>query len=465
MLVIRIYLLICTAVVASTVSQPKRRNINEYNRPCLLAEFGATAKCYLQNTHLICDSGFSSDWIKGVHNEITQLTVLKWPGQCLNVGRLEQYFPRLLQLEIINSTRLDTFKGHFSSNSKIEKLLFRGLMSLWELPPDVIGQMQNLHELDLRHNVLRHMRPRLLRNPPSLNNVYLSENKWDCSDGGLDWLAMERENGTTRKRITDYKQLMCHQQLYRGKPLHRVMDIIKMVRAKCPVPCSCAMTHVVSNRAGDIIPLITVDCSNRNLSSPPTNLPPSTSTLKLEGNKINSVRLILQNLQYRKIADLYLDNNSIPSVKELEASEWFSSFRVLSLRGNLIKQIPVYAFDKAFQSNNNIMHVFLGNNPWRCDCHYTPRFQALLLKYKRVIRDLSDIRCSKSEDSVTSLAQISAISLGNICGPENVMPISTVDIVNLVLVFLILLVVGRFIYDWHNFKATGKLPWISSVLP
>lgn len=49
--------------------------------------------------------------------------------------------------------------------------------------------------------------------------------------------------------------------------------------------------------------------------------------------------MIVHNVQYKKIADLYLDNNSIQSVKELEASEWFTTFRVLSLRGNMIKQV------------------------------------------------------------------------------------------------------------------------------
>ncbi|CAH2096282.1 unnamed protein product [Euphydryas editha] len=280
------------------------------------------------------------------------------------------------------------------------------LTSLWEVPANVVEKMTELRELDLRNNMLRHMEENLLRGPPRLQTVYLSDNTWDCSDGGLDWLAMENENGTIRKRLVDYYDLVCHQHLYRGKPLYKVMDIIRMVRETCPDPCACAMTHVVSDSEGTVIPLITVDCSKRNLEHPPTSLPPSTTTLRLEGNKLNSIRQLVQNPQYEKLVDLYLDNNSIETVKELEGSEWFTTFRVLSLRGNILKQIPVYAFDKAFQGNNNIMHVFLGHNPWRCDCHFIPRFQALLLKYKRVIRDLKDIRCAKSDDKSISQVQV-----------------------------------------------------------
>ncbi|KAL0838916.1 hypothetical protein ABMA28_016929 [Loxostege sticticalis] len=305
----------------------------------------------------------------------------------------------------------------------------------------------------------------MISGPPALQRVHLSDNQWDCSDGGLDWLAMKDERSAARTRIVDYEQLMCHQQLYRGKPLHKVMDIIKTMRRTCPEPCTCTMTHVVSDAAGAVIPLITVNCAGKELDGPPGTLPPNTTTLRLEGNKINAIRSIVQNPQYKKLADLYLDNNSISAVKELEGSEWFTTFRVLSLRGNFLKQIPVYAFDKAFQVNNNIMHVFLGHNPWRCDCHFIPRFQGLLLKYKRVIRDLPDIRCSKSDDKTTSFVQISTMPLGNVCNSDMEMPISTINIVNLVLLTLIMLVLGRFLYDWRNFKATGKLPWLSSILP
>lgn len=60
--------------------------------------------------------------------------------------------------------------------------------------------------------------------------IFVIDNKWDCSDHGLDWLALEKENSTIRKKIVDYYELVCHQQLYKGKPLHKVMDIIKVCK-------------------------------------------------------------------------------------------------------------------------------------------------------------------------------------------------------------------------------------------
>ncbi|XP_037868532.1 uncharacterized protein LOC101744481 isoform X4 [Bombyx mori] len=374
---------------------------------CFLSDYSLKAKCVQIHQNLRCKGGFNDQWINGIKYEITHLTVTEWPGECFNVGHLHLHFPELRSLEIVNCTLLRTFKGYFRSDSKIEKITMHGLSSLWEIPPETVNHMVNLREMDLRSNMLRHMKAQLLIGSPVLERVRLSGNKWDCSDGGLDWLAMEEPNGTTKSRITDYYDLVCYQKLYRGKPLHKVMDIIK----------------------------------------------------------IDTIRSIVQNSHYKRLADLYLDNNSIAAVKELEGSEWFSTFRVLSLRGNYLKQIPVYAFDKAFQANNNIMHVFLGQNPWRCDCHFIPRFQGLLLKYKRVIRDLTDIRCSKSSDKKTSLVQISTMPLGNVCSNETELAISPINIVNIVLFALIMFILGKFLYDWRNFKNTGKLPWLSSVLP
>lgn len=107
-----------------------------------------------------------------------------------------------------------------------------------------------------------------------------------------------------------------------------------------------------------------------------------------------------------------------------ERSYYYFSFRIYSHftwteAVHFFFQIPVYAFDKAFQVNNNIMHVFLGHNPWRCDCHFIPRFQGLLLKYKRVIRDLPDIRCSKSDDKTTSFVQVNYMQSESYCTVDN----------------------------------------------
>jgi hypothetical protein len=73
--------------------------------------------------------------------------------------------------------------------------------------------------------------------------------------------------------------------------------------------------------------------------------------------------------------DMFLDENHIHSIEALEGADWLFNFRVLSLRSNQLTQVPTYALDNALQRNRNAAIVYLGNNPWTCDCFFTPSFQ------------------------------------------------------------------------------------------
>jgi hypothetical protein len=73
--------------------------------------------------------------------------------------------------------------------------------------------------------------------------------------------------------------------------------------------------------------------------------------------------------------DMFLDDNRIHSIEALEGADWLLNFRVLSLKSNQLTQVPTYALDNALQRNRNAGIVYLGNNPWICDCFFTPSFQ------------------------------------------------------------------------------------------
>lgn len=57
----------------------------------------------------------------------------------------------------------------------------------------------------------------------------------------------------------------------------------------------------------------------------------------------------------------------------------------------------------------NVARVYLGNNPWKCNCHFTPRFQELLLKYNGLIGDIQDIRCKVKDHLEVSRTQVNSI--------------------------------------------------------
>lgn len=94
-------------------------------------------------------------------------------------------------------------------------------------------------------------------------------------------------------------------------------------------------------------------------------------------------------------------------------------------------KVPTYALDNAFQRNRNINQLYLGANPWRCNCLFAPAFQVyihlkivilvcfyvifvfqdFLIKYKSLIRDLSDIKCSYQQDDEYYLTPVSTLDV------------------------------------------------------
>ncbi|XP_015375621.1 PREDICTED: protein singed wings 2 [Diuraphis noxia] len=118
---------------------------------------------------------------------------------------------------------------------------------------------------------------------------------------------------------------------------------------------------------------------------------------------------LLTNRYYTKLLDIHLDYNRISSISILEGSHWLTRCRVMSFKGNNLTKVPTYALDNAFQRNRNIVQLYLGANPWRCNCLFAPAFQDFLIKYKSLIMDLSDIKCSYQQNDEYYMTPVSAV--------------------------------------------------------
>lgn len=87
--------------------------------------------------------------------------------------------------------------------------------------------------------------------------------------------------------------------------------------------------------------MITVYCDSLTLTDFPTSIPINTTTIHLEDNRISNTKALEDNLAYSKVADVYLDNNLVSSIDNLEGSNWFTQFRILSLRFNKLTSVSL----------------------------------------------------------------------------------------------------------------------------
>ncbi|MBN3325673.1 LRC3B protein, partial [Atractosteus spatula] len=118
----------------------------------------------------------------------------------------------------------------------------------------------------------------------------------------------------------------------------------------CPKGCTC------SHSGG-----LNVSCSNANLKEIPKDLPPDTTLLSLDSNRITSIPDgIFKDLH--QLRELNLSKNIIESVGEHAFKGLEETLQALDLSYNKITTVH----KNAFASLKAKAHI--GNNPWHCDC-------------------------------------------------------------------------------------------------
>ncbi|XP_035724179.1 protein singed wings 2-like isoform X2 [Vespa mandarinia] len=321
--------------------------------------------------------------------------------------------------------------------------------------------------VDLRYNYLKEIDLKGF-NVPTLSQVYLFGNPLKCTEN-ISWI-LDLRNGSFAEKIVDREKLRCSVP-YNGRPLVPVVEIIMTLKDECKrTLCDCELVYVVG-RGGkrtlkQLMAFTSVNCSYRNLNELPEFLPANTTTLHLNGNKIKDLTPLVKNPVYKQVLDLYLDDNLVESIVQLDGSYWLDHFRLFSLRGNKLSDVPTYALENVLLQSGSVARLYLGNNPWRCDCLFTPGFQDLLIRYTNLVRDINEVKCAAVRGDENSNKQIRDLTRTEICisSDENSL-IYPLDILNIILAFLIFLIIGKLLYDYWSFKKTGKLPWIVSKIP
>lgn len=404
----------------------------------------------------VCAGDYSS---LGRLSSLRSLTLCNYPENDFDVTDVLEIFPQLERFTLMSSN-VTYIRGRFPSNNLLKVLNFTDL-GIEKIRSHVFSALNSLRTLDLRYNRLNHLHPNVINLVNRLDKLYLKGNRWNCGKN-LDWVLY-----LNASIVQDLQNLTCFSKPYPGKPLKPIATLISNLRVECPDPCECTLPNVVTiptDKGGGLMPVILVNCSYRNLRKFPEILPSNTTTILLKGNKIQNIDALITNRFYRDVVDVYLDNNQITNIDDLEGAFWLSNFRVFSIKANKLTQVPTYAIDNALQKNHNAVQIFLGQNPWRCDCVFTPSFQDLLLKYQSLMKEAEDVKCSYLEGDDNSHKPIITLSRTSICRISEYI-INPLDLVNAILASLIILILGKLAYDYYTFKRTGHLPWIVTKMP
>lgn len=427
--------------------------------PC---ESGGSAGCTTQEgTQVVCSQGIHSPYNE-VSLTVTSLVLCRWPESTFDPAHVLLTFPRLRSLSVVDSN-ITSFVSNFTGADFLQVVNVSSLR-LHGVSDYTFYGLQLLEYIDLSNNSISYLQEEAFIALPNLKSIYLSGNSFNCTRK-MKWMINEKSYISSR--IHNKSNLLCHER-YEGKPIVLIMDLIKRLDEKCPKGpqdfCECVMSHAVWS-SNYLVPVITVDCSYRNFHKFPDRLPENTTTLLLQGNKISRLEPLVNNPHYSRVLDVILDNNIITSLDILEGASWLFTFRVFSLRENYLTDLPTYVLDNALSKNHNLEKLFLGHNPWRCDCRFTPDFKELLLKYQAAIKDVNDIRCALVDGDENSLMVIQQLQRTSLCKEPHEYFLDSLDILNIVLASLILLIIGKLLYDYMTFKKTGTVPWIVTKMP
>ncbi|XP_014224623.1 protein singed wings 2 isoform X1 [Trichogramma pretiosum] len=399
---------------------------------------------------------------------IVALIIQDWQDENLDATRLLFTISRLRRFSIENGN-LSRILTPFPATAQFLELIEITGTKLGQLTDKTFANLPALRTLDLRNNSIATIDPTDLTKLPQLEYLYLTGNQWRC-DLSSSWFGNATFASLVR-RIVDREEMRCHEP-HKGRPLLPVMEVIQRLEGECRLlvaGCSCELVYVVSpkqppTRQRQFMAFATVNCSHRGFTDMPAFLPADTTTLHLEGNKISDLTPLKTNPAYRKVVHLYMDNNTVETLAFLDGAYWLETFQVLSLRGNRMTDFPTYAFESVWPSKS-VVSLYLGDNPWRCDCQFTPGFQELLIKYGDLVKDASDIRCASGNTEFAD-KPVRELSRTEICVPmKNDYWVHLLDILNVFLGGLIFLLLCNLLHDYYCYKKTGKLPWLASKLP
>ncbi|XP_063709622.1 protein singed wings 2 [Culicoides brevitarsis] len=418
-----------------------------------------TSNCIVKNNvFLECDDALSIvNWISSANlnviEEIEKLTIENWQEKVVKPSIFKN-FTNLREFTL-KSGNLTKFLGDFPALNYLEKINVTD-NKIKDVYNTLFKNLPELKTVDLRRNNLQTITKAFIL-AKNFSELYLFGNHWDCTKP-MKWLL----NVSHSSYVADLQTLKCSDKKYHTRHLVTVMEYNLGVKESCRKSglknCTCSIYYM--QREGS--PSYSVNCSNRGFYSLPEILPLNTTVLYISHNNISDLRPLVTNSLYHDIDDIYLNNNLVTSIEVLENSVYLNNFRLLSLESNKISKISVFPLKNAFSRNPNLQSVFLSQNPWTCNCKFTPKFQQLLAKFE-FIRDARNITCRFEQDNPFSNRPVMSLTKNELCHQENE-EFLVIDIVNCILGLLIFVILAKLFYDYIQYRHYGRIPWLVKII-
>nr|CAH0101790.1 unnamed protein product [Daphnia galeata] len=454
------------------------RMTNSHQRPCRRCG----DECDFEEGNLTCHqvSSFTVECLTtDCSTSIVNLNIVQ--GRFKNMtesGLLDAEFTSLQRLSIRHSDLtlvelLPAVRNHqlielnLSNNTNLEYMYWHRIFN---------NRIAHVEMLILANNTLNYI-PDLMdmMNTSTLTTLDLSGNKWDC-DRDFQWVLKLHERGV----LFNGDNLKCRDNSQNNSWFEWNYSIIrretnkKTVAAEClsrTSNCSCEFTS--EGKEGRVSYTVQVDCSNKQMTSLPAQLPNFTNELDVSGNNLTSLDQVIK-YRNQPLKILIADSNQIVSIRNLSTSDFILNFSRLSLRNNFItpNEIPLEDIVQVPASNQfQVKYIYLYNNSWECDCNMATKVRDWLWKYRHVVNDSSLLLCSRDGKKIPVLHLLpnqvcesysaeSAESLANLEERE----IVVLHAIIYLEVAAISVLAVKLAYDsWHYFRH-GQLPWIATKL-
>ncbi|CAH0585439.1 unnamed protein product [Chrysodeixis includens] len=200
---------------------------------------------------------------------------------------------------------------------------------------------------------------------------------------------------------------------------------------------------------------VSVDCTQRNLTVMPTDLPMNTVKLNVSLNNITSLQPVADDASYEHLRQLIVDHNDIANILELEGTKFIDNFMLFSIAYNKLKTIHTYVLSNRFDTTGPALSI--AGNHIHCDCNTEKMLKPWLLENFKNIPDFKMLECEDNNKVVDLLEW-------KVCHTPRDWTDYIYYIIGLEVLILVLLI-SKVSYDYWVFKTAGYLPWPANKMP